>query len=258
MVDSKIQAPSNAPLDPDPSEWLNQRLEKLFRDLHSACSTLAVAGLLPKVVTLWVRQELAIEAPLSTEQKENIISTLVPVFIEKYDYESLGLLKDEVPVKVCVAPACEAWAEAMWGHRLETLFLQSKDKLDSASCRVLQVSDKGLAMELFYRIKAGEQTFETLASQYSEGKERFNGGLIPLCSLSSMPLGLGKLLPDLDIGELLPPSRVGNKIVLVQLVESKPARFDSRNCKTLLNIELDKWLKTVEQLALSHLRYDKR
>jgi len=242
-------------LDPDPTEWLSpSRLDQLQSDLLAARSTLAMAGLLPRAVDLWLRQQLAAEAPWSSEERQKAIHAREAKWRSSVDVASLGLLENEVSLKLSVAPGCQRWAESHWSHRLETLFLQRKSHLDTASCRLLRVRDKGLALELFHRIKAGEDSFESLARRYGDGPEQSTDGLIPLQPLASMPYGLDKVLPKLEPGQLMPPSRLGKHVALVQLVQFKPARFDEASRKRLLAAELDQWLQKVGGLALAHLR----
>ena len=258
MVESASPA-AQAPLDPDPAEWLSlARQQQLEADLLAARSTLAVAGLLPRAVDLWLRQQLAAEAPWSPEDRQQAIATREPDWRAKTDPEALGLLESEVATKLAVEPGCQSWAEARWGHRLETLFLQRKQQLDRASCRLLRVADKGLALELYHRIKAGEESFAVLSQRFGEGPERGQGGLIPLQPLATMPLGLGKVLPRLEPGELLPPTRLGEQVALVQLEQFLPARFDAASRQRLLAAELDQWLKAAGALALAHLRCPQR
>ena len=241
-------------MDPNPADWLNaSRRKRLEDELGAARSILAVGGLLPRAINLWLRQRVSEEAPWSASERDQVIAGLESAWREHADIASKGLLDCEVSFKLSVAPGCEAWAFGHWEHRLETLFLSKKDLLDRASCRLLRVSDKGLALELYHSIKAGEQSFANCATLYGEGPERFSAGLIPLQPLSSMPLGLAKVLPNMKPKELLQPRRVGKVFAVVQLETWLPARFDGRCRRELINAELDQWLELVGALALSHL-----
>ena len=248
-------SPSASPLDPDPAEWLTPaRLEQLLLDLGAARACLAVAGQLPRAVEAWLRQQLAAEAPWPEGELEQLLEQRRGGWLAKVNPDALGLLEPEVAIKLAVAPGCSRWAKARWGHRLETLFLERKAQLDRASCRLLRVADKGLALELYHRIKAGEQSFALIAQRFGEGPERSQAGLIPLQPLASMPLGLAKVLPRLEPGELLPPTRLGEHVAVVQLETWKPARFDAASQEALLAGELDRWLKAAVPLAVAHLR----
>ena len=243
------------PLDPDPVEWFTQeRLEQLESDLLAARKTLAIAGLLPRAVDLWIRQQVASEVSWAHEDRQLTIAARETKWRASCDIASTGLLDSEVSLKLSVAPGCQKWAEDHWGHRLENLFLQRKHHLDMASCRLLRVIDKGLALELYHRIKANEESFATVARRFGEGPEKRRDGLIPLQPLASMPMGLGQVLPKLEIGHLMPPSRLGKHVAIVQLEQFKPARFDSSSRQRLLAAEFDSWLENVSGLALAHLR----
>lgn len=248
--------PVKAFLQPDPEEWFDSaRLKILEEDLSAASDTLAIAGLLPSVLNHWLRQQLALDAPWSLEDRKQAIEERQEEWLKKVNTRLLGLREHEIALKLAVSPGSEAWARNQWEHRLETLFLKCKDKLDRASCRILLVSDKGLALELYHRIKAGEADFDSVARRFSNGAERTQGGLITLRPLASMPLGLGKVLPRLDLGELLPPCKLGENFAVVQLEDWQPARFDDHSKRSLLSMELDNWLQVAGDLAMNHLRY---
>ena len=119
--------------------------------------------------------------------------------------EKACLTAEQLRDKIRVAPASILWARKQWKHRIASLFLERKDSLDKASCRLLRSNNKDLLMELYHRIKNGEQTFEELSMRFGEGPERINGGLIPEQSLEKLPLGLAKVIVNLKIGHLSIP-----------------------------------------------------
>lgn len=241
-------------LDPDPADWWTElRLQQLTDEFSTARSSLAISGLLPIAVKRWIRQQLADSSPLSPAERAELIDVLEPNWRLKSIPSHIGLLESEVPTKLLVSPGCEAWANQQWGHRIETLFLQRKQELDMASCRLLRVSSKGLALELYHRIKANEDDFASIAIRYGEGPESANGGFIPMQPLGSLPLGLGKVLSKLSPGELTQPTRLGDLIAVVQLNDWKPSRLDTTTRQTLLASELELWLSGVMELALDHL-----
>ena len=248
-----------AHFNPAPEEWLShERLRLLEDQLGPARSSLAIAGLLAKAVELWLRQQLAAEAPWSAEERRAVIEARREAWLASPDPATQGLLDPELATKLAVVPGCLRWAEAHWGHRVETLFLERKEQLDRASCRLLRVADKGLALELYHRIKAGEESFASLAFRYGEGPEQQQGGLIPLQPLAAMPMGLGGVLANLQPGELLPPTRLGEQVALVQLETFQPASLDATSRKLLLGGELNLWLASAGALALANLRCPQR
>lgn len=205
-------------LDPAPEEWLSEeRLQKLQLELGTSVDLLEHSGVLKQVLKTWIRRELS--DPSSDE-------------------------------------AQLAWARNQWGHRFETLYLERKDTLDQASCRMLRVTDAFLALELYHRLKAGEATFEQLSMQFAEGGERFHGGLYKLQPLDQLPGGLGKILRKLHPGELTNPLTFGKWSVLVQLEELVPATRGEETEQRLMEAELDDWLNGMAAVLEARLGSD--
>ncbi len=190
---------------PAPEEWLTTaRIDNLRSELGDAVSLMSQAGVLQTVLSYWIRREL-------------------------------GETADDTSVVI-------SWARSQWGHRLDNLFLQHKDCLDEASCRMLRVNDHGLALELYYRLKAQEVTFAELSMQFGVGSERFHGGLFKQQSLSSLPGNLGQFLRKLRPGEITKPLKIGGQFMIVKLENFTPAVLGESIETKLLNIELQRWL----------------
>ncbi|WP_318670578.1 hypothetical protein [Nostoc flagelliforme] len=71
----------------------------------------------------------------------------------------------------------EKFKIATWGTKLESYFLQCKSQLDKVIYSLIRTSDAEVAQELYFRIKAQEQTFADCASLYSQGQEAQTGGM---------------------------------------------------------------------------------
>ena len=142
-----------------------------------------------------------------------------------------------------------AWAHAQWGHRLDSLFLQRKDRLDQASCRLLRVKQQGLALELYHRLLAEEATFEQVSQEFGVGSERFQGGLLKQQGLASFPGNLGQLLRKLKPGQLSKPLQVGKLFAIVKLENFVSAVHGDSSTQLLLELELDQWVEGM----VSHL-----
>ena len=136
-----------------------------------------------------------------------------------------------------------AWARSQWGHRLDSLFLQRKDSLDQASCRLLRVKNQGIALEVYHRLLAGEASFEHLSYQFGAGSERFHGGLFKLQALTSFPGNMGQLLRRLKPGQLSKPLRMGDLFGIVQLEAFVPAVHGDASFNKILELELQYWLE---------------
>lgn len=246
-------------LDPAPDEWMNpERLQRLQACLGSNAAFLALSGLLAKAVDYWIRLELAEEAARSTQHwpeldREAELEKLEQAWRTKHDPAQLGLTDQQVRLKLMVQPGCQRWARQQWGHRLETLYLERKPQLDQASCRLIRLSSKHLAMELYHRLRAEEAAFEDLAARYGEGPERFKGGLLALQPVATLPLGLGPVLARLTPGELTLPLPLGQGYALVQLAAFEQAQFNAAAEAKLLSQELQTWIAAMVPVLRSHL-----
>lgn len=245
--------------DPAPDEWLNpERLRRLEARLGVNAPFLALSGLLTKAVDYWIRLELAEDAANSTqhwpeEQRQAELDELEQAWRAKHDPAELGLTDQQVRLKLMVQPGCRRWARQQWGHRLETLYLERKPQLDQASCRLIRLSSKHLAMELYHRLRAEEATFEELAGRYGEGPERFKGGLLALQPVATLPLGLGPVLARLSLGELTLPLPLGQGYALVQLAAFEQAQFNAATEAKLLSQELQTWIAAMVPVLRAHL-----
>ena len=205
-------------MDPAPEEWLtNVRIDNLRSELGDAVSLMSQAGVLQKVLSYWIRREL-------------------------------GETEDDPSASI-------SWARSQWGHRLDGLFLQRKDWLDQASCRLLRVNQQGLALELYHRLLNEEATFVQLSQQFGVGPERFHGGLYKLQTLNRFSGGLGQLLRKLEPGELTKPIRMGKQFGIIQLTDFVPAIHGEASSLKLLELELQRWVdgmnSYLESLVLS-------
>lgn len=239
---------ATSPRDPDPEVWLTaHRLQHLRDQLELAAPLLRLGGLLNKALAYWVRTELAAEMESSptwpAHERKAELEQLEQAWRDKHNPEALGLNDLQLQQKLFVGPACRRWARQQWQHRLETLYLERKDQLERASCRLLRVSDQHLALELFHRLRAGEDSFEQLARNYGEGPERLQGGLLQLQPLALLPYGLKPLLEKLKVGELVAPRPLGDRFALVQLEQFEPAPLNGATEELLLDQELNAWIR---------------
>ncbi|PSM47177.1 peptidylprolyl isomerase [Chroococcidiopsis sp. CCALA 051] len=135
---------------------------------------------------------------------------------------------------------------ATWEHRLESYFLTHKSKLDRVIYSLLRTDNAEIAQELYFRIKAGEQSFALLAREYSLGPEAQTGGLIGPVELSTPHPVLAKMLSISQPGQLYPPTRLGEWFVILRLEKLLPASLDESMRQQLLDSLFEAWIQ--EQL----------
>jgi parvulin-like peptidyl-prolyl isomerase len=137
----------------------------------------------------------------------------------------------------------ERFKQATWGNKVESYFLQRKGQLDRVIYSLIRVTEVSLAQELFFRIQEGEQSFSELASQYSQGSEAQTGGLIGPVELSVPHPALAKMLAASQPGQLTPPTRLNEWIVIVRLEKYMPAQLEEPVRQRLLNELFESWMQ---------------
>ncbi|MBD2252775.1 peptidylprolyl isomerase [Nostoc parmelioides] len=145
----------------------------------------------------------------------------------------------------------EKFKLATWGHKVESYFLTQKAQLDQVTYSLLRTRDMALAQELYFRIKAKEQSFAEIARQYSQGPEAQTGGLIGPTPLTQPHPQLVAKLRASQPGQLLPPTRLGEWIVIVRLEQIVHAKLDESTRKKLLNKLFQEWLQESLQATLN-------
>ena len=251
---------SGAPTEPNPRNWLTvERRNQIMGLIKSSRPLLIQAGLWRATLGYWVRWQASIEVKWPEGEDEKNLDELVEQWRKKNkekESNTVALSDTILRSKLRVNPAVENWSKAQWGHRLDSLYLQKKNKLDKASCRILRVKEKRIASELYFRIKSGETTFASAASQFSEGEEKYSGGLIPLRPLQSMPFGLAPLLQQLETNKVCQPVRLGKGYCLVELLEFHPSRLDEKVERLLLAEQMQLWIDAVVDVLEAELQWE--
>lgn len=208
---------SNFVLDPTPDEWLtNHRWSIVNNKIAPSYQFLRGAQVLEIVLKHFICQE----------------------FVNEYSSDQ-GYLE---------------WARSVWSHRLDQLFLENKSKLDQVSCRLVRVSNQGLALEMYHRLLEKEVTLEQLSIQYGEGQERFKGGFFQLQNIENLPEGIQFYLRKMSIGEVTKPITIGKQVALLQLVEKQPAVRSPETVNRLLERQFQLWLQGMSKYLADHLQ----
>ncbi|BAS59979.1 PpiC-type peptidyl-prolyl cis-trans isomerase (plasmid) [Leptolyngbya boryana NIES-2135] len=129
-----------------------------------------------------------------------------------------------------------------WGNRLESYFLTQKPQYDQVTYSLLRTPDPEIAQELYFRIKAGEQTFAELAREYSQGPEAETDGVIGPVPMSQPYPALAERLRHSQPGQIHPPTRMGEWFVLLRLEEITSAQLDEAMRQKLLDELFEAWI----------------
>ena len=109
------------------------------------------------------------------------------------------------------------WCKNNLSDKVPSHYLRRKSQIDKVTYSLIRVKDEYLANELFLRIKNRENTFEEIASKYSEGAEKQNGGKIGPISLDKPHPLLSRLLQVSNEGQLWPPKELGEWWIIVKM-----------------------------------------
>ncbi|MEM6452143.1 MAG: peptidylprolyl isomerase [Cyanobacteria bacterium P01_D01_bin.105] len=137
----------------------------------------------------------------------------------------------------------QLFKENTWGDRLQTFFLQRKEKFDRVVYSLIRTQNKELAYELYFRLCDDGDSFADVARQYSEGKESQTGGLVGPVEMSVPHPMLAKMLRISQEGQLWEPTKIGDwmtivrceKLIPAQLNEPMRQRLLQEQFQTLLN-----------------------
>ena len=239
-----------APTEPEPKDWLTQeKVDDANKKFKSSKSILKNAGLLEKALIYWVQTKISKDVEIENEKE--VIDVLINRWREANPNREID--SDELRNNLRIKPACLEWCKQQWGHTIDTIYLKQKNSLSRASCRLIRMTDKDLANEIYFRVKNMEVSFEQAALEYGEGPERNQGGLIPVRKLEEMPLGLAPLLERLKVDELSPPLKLGKGFCIVKLIKFIPSSLNDETSNQIYSRLLRLWIDDVVELVGSRI-----
>lgn len=161
--------------------------------------------------------------------------------------EAQGMQVEQLAAIATRSLRIQKFKQATWENKLEAYFLKRKAQLDRVIYSLVRVKELGIANELYFRLQAEEQSFADLAREYSQGPEAQTGGLIGPVEMSTPHPSLARMLAASQPGQLLPPTRIGEWIVVVRLEKLIPTQLDDTTRRQLLDELFNNWMQ--EQLS---------
>ena len=161
------------------------------------------------------------------------------------------LTKDQLEKRIVRDIKLEKYKRATWGHQIETYYLKRKRQLDRVVYSLIRTQDPGIAQELYFRIQEEEKSFGELAKEYSQGAEAQTGGLIGPTELNVPHPMIAKMLMTSQPGKVLPPTRIGEWIVILRLEKYLAAQLDRGMRKRLQDELFNTWLNEQLQHQIS-------
>jgi len=129
------------------------------------------------------------------------------------------------------------WCEETFKKDLPSYYLKRKPLLDLITYSLIRVRDKDVALELFLRIKEGEEEFKDLSREFSEGPESQMGGVIGPVNMKQTHPILAKMLLISKEKQLWPPKKIDDWWIIVRLEKLKNTEF-SQEISSYLSYEL--------------------
>ncbi|AQL31341.1 MULTISPECIES: peptidylprolyl isomerase [unclassified Prochlorococcus] len=127
-----------------------------------------------------------------------------------------GLIDEKWEVFIVRKWQWSFWCVNNFEDKISNYYLERKSYLDMIEYSIIRVKNQNLANELFLRIKEEEETFEDIASKYSEGIEKkTNGHIGPVPLGNAHPL-LAHLLQISEEGKLCSPRMIDNWWVIIR------------------------------------------
>lgn len=136
----------------------------------------------------------------------------------------------------------EKYKQKTWSNDLESYYLKRKRQLDKIIYSLIRTKNPGQAQELYFRISEGEKEFTDLARQHSQGAEAETGGLIGPVELTVPHPEIAQKLMTSQPGQVLPPTRIGEWIVILRLEKYLAAQLDDNMKRRLLDELFNTWL----------------
>ena len=141
----------------------------------------------------------------------------------------------------------DKFKQETWSGKVSSYFLKRKAQLDKAIYSLVRTSDLGIAQEIYFRSIEGEQTFEEIARQYSQGAESQTGGLIGPVELSTPHPAIAQLIASQPVGQICQPIQLEQWYVIIRPEQIIPAQLDEPMRQRLIDELFQIWLQEAMQ-----------
>jgi parvulin-like peptidyl-prolyl isomerase len=153
-----------------------------------------------------------------------------------------GMTKKQLENLIIKRLRVEKYKETNWSDKVDSYFIKRKSQLDRVVYSLIRIDKPEVAQELYFRIQEGENTFSELAMEYSQGTEAQTGGLIGPVEINAPHPKIAQILSTSKPGQLIPPTRVGEWIVIIRLENYISAKLDEPMRQRMLDEMFREWL----------------
>ena len=147
------------------------------------------------------------------------------------------------------------YREERWGPRANSLYLQRKERYDQIRYQRLEASNTDVMQEVYFRLKDGEESWESLARQMQPNN--------PSPTALIGPIAVGDVEPDIlsslreaGEGKLIQPQLIGSNTVVAELVEVIPSDFNEELRTLILKEAFEEWLSDECSRMLQKVRFE--
>ncbi len=137
----------------------------------------------------------------------------------------------------------EKFKQDTFGNKVESYFMTRKPALDRVLYSLIRTKDQGVAQELYFRVKEGEQPFSEIARQYSQGAEANTGGLVGPAPLNMPHPAIARALQVSQPGQVWPPTRLDDWFIILRLEKFYPAQLDTTVRRQLVDELFEAWMR---------------
>ena len=164
-----------------------------------------------------------------------------------------GMSREQLQNLITKRLRIDKYKQQTWGDQVDAHFIKRKSQLDRVVYSLIRVEKPEVAQELYFRIKDDRNTFSALAMEYSQGTEAQTGGLIGPVEINAPHPKIAQILATCQPGQLVPPTRVGEWIVIVRLENYISAKLDDAMRQRMLDELFNRWLNESIQQKVSFL-----
>jgi hypothetical protein len=137
----------------------------------------------------------------------------------------------------------QKFKHARWSGRVYSHYLQRKSSFDRVKFSLIQVDDRGLAEELYFRVQRGEQSFSDLAFRYSQGESAKDGGRVTAIDIDRTHPDIVPHLSGLKVGEISSIFGLNNLYTFVRSEGYLLAELDDSLHQILIDELFEKWVQ---------------
>ena len=146
------------------------------------------------------------------------------------------------------------YREERWGPRVNSLYLQRKERYDCIRYHRLAATNADVMQEVYFRLKDREESWDSLARQLSPGDQSATGLIGPV-AVSTIEPELLQQLRAAGEGKLLRPMQLGGATVVAQLEEVLPSEFNEELRTLLLRESFEEWLSEECSRMIQKVRF---